>query len=212
MMAHLYEKSQGGQQPKTTPMGGGQPAVTTTAAPRWCWACGGDHPFIGVRRLGWLIEGDGVRGYGGGNGIRDSWRWNLSEDKDGNFKVKDLAFMVDDFYRRIPVRVELDKRGIELYSLLCPCCDDNVESCDHSLVTCNVAKSVWDKVFEWWKIGPVNVFSANDLFRFSGNVVVQSYSRALWQLGFEEIEESILQLVEMVHRSPQVTEFSDGIV
>ncbi|GKB01422.1 60S ribosomal protein L32-1 [Tanacetum coccineum] len=26
----------------------------------------------------------------------DSWRWNLTEDKDGNFKVKDLAFMVDD--------------------------------------------------------------------------------------------------------------------
>ncbi|GJT13183.1 putative ribonuclease H protein [Tanacetum coccineum] len=89
----------------------------------------------------------------------DSWRWNLTQDED-----------------------ELDKRGIDLDSLLCPCCDDSVESCDHSLVTCNVAKSVWDKNFEWWKIGPVNVFSANDLFRFSGNVAVHSYSRALWQL------------------------------
>ncbi|GJR39359.1 reverse transcriptase domain, reverse transcriptase zinc-binding domain protein [Tanacetum coccineum] len=150
-------------------------------------------------------------GYGGGNGTRDSWHWNLTQDEDGNFKVKDLAFMVDDvclsvgnttqetlwnklapkkvnvfvwrvLHGRILVRVELDKRGIDLDSLLCPCCDDSVESCDHSLVTCNMAKSVWDKIFEWWKIGPVNVFSANDLFRFSGNVAVHSYSRALWQL------------------------------
>ncbi|GJY92130.1 glutathione S-transferase T3-like protein [Tanacetum coccineum] len=139
----------------------------------------------------------------------DSWRWNLIED--GNFKIKDLAFMVDDIclhvgnttqetlwnklapkkvnvfiwrvlHGRIPVRVELDKRGIELDSILCPCCDDSVESCDHSLVTCNVAKGVWDKIFEWWKIGPINVFSANDLFRFSGNVDVESCLRALWQL------------------------------
>ncbi|GJY77619.1 reverse transcriptase domain, reverse transcriptase zinc-binding domain protein [Tanacetum coccineum] len=26
---------------------------------------------------------------------RDSWHWNLTQDEDGNFKVKDLAFMVD---------------------------------------------------------------------------------------------------------------------
>ncbi|GKD20615.1 RNA-directed DNA polymerase, eukaryota, reverse transcriptase zinc-binding domain protein [Tanacetum coccineum] len=127
-------------------------------------------------------------------------RWNLTQDEDGNFKVKELAFMVDDvclsvgnttqvnvfvwrvLHGRILVCVKLDKIGIDLDSLLCPCCDDSVESCDHSLVTCNVAKSVWDKIFKWWKIGPVNVFSANDLFRFSGNVAVHSYSRALWQL------------------------------
>ncbi|GJR51531.1 hypothetical protein Tco_1402052 [Tanacetum coccineum] len=57
---------------------------------------------------------------------RDSWRWNLTQDEDGNFKVKDLAFMVDD------VCLKLDKRGIEL----CLCYDDSVESCDHSLWEC----------------------------------------------------------------------------
>ncbi|GJU60508.1 reverse transcriptase domain, reverse transcriptase zinc-binding domain protein, partial [Tanacetum coccineum] len=92
---------------------------------------------------------------------KDSWRWNLTQDEDGNFKVKDLAFMVDDvclsvgnttqvnvfvwrvLHGRILVCVKLDKIGIDLDSLLCPCCDDSVESCDHSLVTCNVAKS-WE--------------------------------------------------------------------
>nr|GEW10654.1 hypothetical protein [Tanacetum cinerariifolium] len=143
---------------------------------------------------------------------RDSWPWNLTEDEDGNFTVKDLAFKVDDarlrvgnttqetlwnklakrkrvcmesLNGRILVRVKLDKRGIELDSLLCPCCDDSVESCDHSLVMCNAAKSIWDKFFEWWKLGLVNVFSANELFRFSGNVAVHSYTRALWQLKLQ---------------------------
>ncbi|GJY90539.1 RNA-directed DNA polymerase, eukaryota, reverse transcriptase zinc-binding domain protein [Tanacetum coccineum] len=158
-----------------------------------------DIDKIGVGRLGWLIKGDGVRG--------ESWHWNFSEDD--NFKVKDLTFVLDDIYLRvgnktqdtlwnklapkkvnvfvwrvlhgrIPIRVELDKRGVELDSILCPCCDESLESCDHSLVMCNVAKSVWDKIFKWWKISPINVFSANDLFCCSGNVAVESYSRALW--------------------------------
>ncbi|GJZ35962.1 reverse transcriptase domain, reverse transcriptase zinc-binding domain protein [Tanacetum coccineum] len=82
---------------------------------------------------------------------RDSWQWNRAED--GKFKVKDLSHMVDDLslqvigssqemvwnklvpkkvnifiWRalngRIPVRVELDKRGVDLDSVLCPCCGD----------------------------------------------------------------------------------------
>lgn len=100
---------------------------------------------------------------------KDSWRWILTEDD--NFKVKDLALLVDDvclrvqnttqetlwnklapkkvnvfvwrvLHERTPVRVELDKRGIELDSILCPCCDDSVELCDQSLVMCNAAKSL----------------------------------------------------------------------
>ncbi|GJX07199.1 ribonuclease H-like domain-containing protein [Tanacetum coccineum] len=37
---------------------------------------------------------------------------------------------------RLPVRVELDRRGIDLDSVLCPCCNNVVETCAHwSLVT-----------------------------------------------------------------------------
>ncbi|GJV18277.1 RNA-directed DNA polymerase, eukaryota, reverse transcriptase zinc-binding domain protein [Tanacetum coccineum] len=50
---------------------------------------------------------------------------------------------------RLPVREELDKRGIDLDSVLCPSCNNVVESCAHCLVTCDIARSVWDKNFSW---------------------------------------------------------------
>ena len=49
---------------------------------------------------------------------------------------------------RIPVREELDKRGIDLDSKLCPCCDSAAETCSHSLVMCNFAMSVWENIFK----------------------------------------------------------------
>nr|GEW09584.1 RNA-directed DNA polymerase, eukaryota, reverse transcriptase zinc-binding domain protein [Tanacetum cinerariifolium] len=112
--------------------------------------------------------------------LRDRWRWTLSED--GEFKVKDLSSMVDDkilhvesggqetlwnklvpkkvnifvwraLKGRLPVREELDKRGIDLDSVLCPSCTNAVKSCAHCLVTCDLAMSVWNKIFSWWRMG-----------------------------------------------------------
>ncbi|GJY83418.1 reverse transcriptase domain, reverse transcriptase zinc-binding domain protein [Tanacetum coccineum] len=48
--------------------------------------------------------------------------------------------------KRLPVREELHKRGIDLDTVLCPCCDSVVESCEHSLVMCSMAMGVWEKV------------------------------------------------------------------
>ncbi|GJT96325.1 putative ribonuclease H protein [Tanacetum coccineum] len=77
---------------------------------------------------------------------------------------------------RLPVREELDKRGIDLDTVLCPSCGDMVESCSHSLVMCNFAMSVWEKIYSWWKIGNVNAFSIEEFFSFNGNANVPSHS------------------------------------
>lgn len=42
---------------------------------------------------------------------------------------------------------ELDKRGINLNSVLCPWCYDHVELVDRSLVGCKVSEVVWESVF-----------------------------------------------------------------
>ncbi|GJY48443.1 reverse transcriptase domain, reverse transcriptase zinc-binding domain protein [Tanacetum coccineum] len=105
---------------------------------------------------------------------RDEWRWQLGDD--GEFTVKELTRLIEEkilhvesgghetlwnnlvprkvnifVWRaskgRLPVRVELDRRGIDLDSVLCPCCDNIVETCTHSLVTCDLAMSVWVKIF-----------------------------------------------------------------
>ncbi|GJR57351.1 RNA-directed DNA polymerase, eukaryota, reverse transcriptase zinc-binding domain protein [Tanacetum coccineum] len=107
---------------------------------------------------------------------RDKLRWTTFED--GEFKVKDLLRLIEDkvlqvesgaqetiwnklvpkrvnifvwraLKGRLLVRDELDKRGIDLDLVLCPSCTNAVESCAHSLVTCDLAMNVWDKVFSW---------------------------------------------------------------
>nr|GFB23861.1 RNA-directed DNA polymerase, eukaryota, reverse transcriptase zinc-binding domain protein [Tanacetum cinerariifolium] len=147
--------------------------------------------------------------FGDGRDIR-FWvdRWTL--DKNGEFTVKELARLVEEkilhtkseghetlwnilvpkkvnifvwraIKGRLPVRVELDKRGIDLDSMLCPCCNNSVETCAHCLVTCDLAMSVWDKVFNWWKVGNVNDFSIFELFSSSGGVNVPSFLTRVWQ-------------------------------
>nr|GEU52792.1 reverse transcriptase domain, reverse transcriptase zinc-binding domain protein [Tanacetum cinerariifolium] len=76
---------------------------------------------------------------------------------------------------------ELDRRGIDLDTTLCSCCDSVMESCVHSLVLCNFSMSVWEKIFNWWKLGNVNAFSIGEIFAANGKVVIPKYSLHLWQ-------------------------------
>ncbi|GJV63861.1 reverse transcriptase domain, reverse transcriptase zinc-binding domain protein [Tanacetum coccineum] len=68
----------------------------------------------------------------------DRWKWTLCED--GEFKVN--IFVWRALKGRLPVREELDKRGIDLDLVLCPCCTNAVESSAHSLIMCDLAMSV----------------------------------------------------------------------
>ncbi|GJT36173.1 reverse transcriptase domain, reverse transcriptase zinc-binding domain protein [Tanacetum coccineum] len=142
------------------------------------------------------------------NDCRDQWRWNLNED--GGFTVKDLTRMVEErtlqveilrhdtiwnklvpkkvnifvwraLKKRLPVREELDKRGIDLDTVLCPCCDSGVKSCECSLVLCNMAMGVWEKIHSWWNLGGVIAFFIRVFFYLNGDVNLPNNSRLLWQ-------------------------------
>ncbi|GJX57414.1 RNA-directed DNA polymerase, eukaryota, reverse transcriptase zinc-binding domain protein [Tanacetum coccineum] len=166
--------------------------------------------FVGERKEGsvldkgswvngvWCLEWDWVRNIRGR-------RWAQVED--GVFKVKELTRFVEEkilhvesggqetiwnklvpkkvnifvwraFKGRLPVCVELDRRGIDLDSVLCPSCK---ESCAHSLVTCDLAMSVWEKIFRWWKLGHVNAFTIDEFFSSSGKVNVLGTLSNIWQ-------------------------------
>ena len=134
--------------------------------------------------------------------------WSL--DDDGEFTVKELSRMIEEKVQssvnggqetrwnklvpkkvnifvwrplrgKLPVRVELDRRGVDLDSVLCPCCNNIVETCAHSLITCDLARSVWDKTFNWWKVGVVNAFSMDEFFSSNGNVNVPILLARVWQ-------------------------------
>lgn len=110
------------------------------------------------------------------NDCRDKWWWKM--DIDGSFSVKTLLDIVEKkilatpqdeqatiwnnfvpkkvnifvwraLKNRIPVKELIDKKGIELDSLLCPVCSEHIETFEHCLIHCESAKKIWDSVFKW---------------------------------------------------------------
>ncbi|XP_071718039.1 uncharacterized protein [Rutidosis leptorrhynchoides] len=129
------------------------------------------------------------------NNRRDSWKWSLSSN--GVFNVCKLSALINEesfgsyassiaternnlvpkklevfvwkaMKRRLPVRIELDKRFIELHSVRCPLCDDDLESVEHSLLFCKHAFEVWDRIYKWWNLG---VAGAGDTVGDDGGTV-----------------------------------------
>ncbi|XP_071687717.1 uncharacterized protein [Rutidosis leptorrhynchoides] len=102
--------------------------------------------------------------------VSDSWIWKASQN--GKFTTKKLTTLINEktmsasqsvkgtlsnklvpkkvkifIWRarkgRIPVRTELDKLGIDFHSVRCPLCDDDIESVEHSLLSCKKVYDVW---------------------------------------------------------------------
>ncbi|XP_071712393.1 uncharacterized protein [Rutidosis leptorrhynchoides] len=137
----------------------------------------------------------------------DTWSWNLC--RSGIFSTKSLTkqVMVKCFppsasnvatqrnnfapikvgvflwrarRNRLPVLVELDKRGIDLHSVLCPLCDKVVETVNHALFSCDKVREVWVKVLNWWGIDS----SQHDIDNMlSGNLPLQcsKVGENIWQ-------------------------------
>ncbi|XP_071738702.1 uncharacterized protein [Rutidosis leptorrhynchoides] len=84
--------------------------------------------------------------------------------------------------RRIPVRVELDKRGIHICSVRCPLCVDNLESVEHSMVFCKYAMDVWERVYNWWNLGTVTNLCINEIFKGLNNDHLTGPRKILWQV------------------------------
>ncbi|XP_071699348.1 uncharacterized protein [Rutidosis leptorrhynchoides] len=151
---------------------------------------------------------DLLAGYTSDSNNTDVWRWTLASN--GRFTVKKLSVLIDEHIlgshfssqetlrnnlvpkkleifawrvrkKRIPVRTELDKRGIHLHSVRCPLCDDDVESVDHSLIFCTHAIEVWNRVFGWWGIGNFTNFSIDEILSGKASGHMSSLGAKVWQ-------------------------------
>ncbi|XP_071726746.1 uncharacterized protein [Rutidosis leptorrhynchoides] len=82
-------------------------------------------------------------------------RNNLIPQKIGIFMWRTLR-------GRILVKLELDKQGIDLDSLLCPMCNEVIESVDHVILSCKFAKEVWVGIHKWWNLNPMSYTNISD--------------------------------------------------
>ncbi|XP_071729653.1 uncharacterized protein [Rutidosis leptorrhynchoides] len=137
----------------------------------------------------------------------DSWSWSFSNK---GFEVKQLTSIIEEkilgnttniiptirnnlipkkieifmwraLKKRLPVHVELDKRGIDLNSTRCPLCDGDLETVDHTLIFCNHALDVWMRIYRWWGMGNFNNFSISEIANEDINVPSSSRGSKVWQ-------------------------------
>nr|GEY35892.1 RNA-directed DNA polymerase, eukaryota, reverse transcriptase zinc-binding domain protein [Tanacetum cinerariifolium] len=107
----------------------------------------------------------------------DSWQWSLDVSK--GFSMAFVRQLVDShilvtrneatcWNRSLPIkvnvflwrlkrnnlssRVNLDRRGIEISSLLCPLCLGDFEMVNHSLFNCDMAKGLWSLFAKLWEV------------------------------------------------------------
>ncbi|KAJ9558370.1 hypothetical protein OSB04_012984 [Centaurea solstitialis] len=149
------------------------------AGDAWCWKLDWRREPRG-REIGELEELlNLIRGIQVERGKSDRITWRL--DPINGFSVKALRVMIEEARgrgfdaqnktiwlnavpkkicifmwrlkrRRIPVRAEIAKRGIDLDSTLCPRCGSEVETIDHALVNCPSVKMLWRSVGRWWNL------------------------------------------------------------
>ncbi|GJY62035.1 RNA-directed DNA polymerase, eukaryota, reverse transcriptase zinc-binding domain protein [Tanacetum coccineum] len=83
--------------------------------------------------------------------------------------------------QKIPVQVVLDNMGIDLHSVLCPCCEESIESLDHCFVLCPKVKPIWDRVLQWWDVGMRNIFSVEDVLNLAQANIFTGIKREIWK-------------------------------
>ncbi|XP_071740916.1 uncharacterized protein [Rutidosis leptorrhynchoides] len=82
---------------------------------------------------------------------------------------------------KLPVRTELDKRGIDLHSVRCPVCDEDIETIEHSMLKCKVAIELWDRIRKWWTLNSINISSISETFEDKNPNISSPQGRKIWQ-------------------------------
>ncbi|GJT78359.1 putative RNA-directed DNA polymerase, eukaryota, reverse transcriptase zinc-binding domain protein [Tanacetum coccineum] len=85
-------------------------------------------------------------------------------------------------HKRLPTRCNLDRRGIDLNSTLCPVCDEDIETEEHLFNSCKVVKDTWSKVLVWWKINTVSISSLSDAINLADKVNIRGNLKAFFDV------------------------------
>ncbi|XP_071713331.1 uncharacterized protein [Rutidosis leptorrhynchoides] len=84
--------------------------------------------------------------------------------------------------RRLPIRVELDKRGVDLDSVLCRLCNNGIESVEHTLILCQQALEVWERVVKWCGLSNVTNLSIGEAFLGRSTQQLSPIQKDVWQV------------------------------
>ncbi|PWA39953.1 RNA-directed DNA polymerase, eukaryota, Reverse transcriptase zinc-binding domain protein [Artemisia annua] len=102
--------------------------------------------------------------------------------------------------QRLPTRENLDKRGIDLDSVLCPICNSDIETKSHLFATCLIARNIWKDVFSWWLLSDTHITSIEDLVPLSDHVPLENKLKPFFDVVASNLCWVGLMGTIMVHR------------
>ncbi|XP_071730433.1 uncharacterized protein [Rutidosis leptorrhynchoides] len=170
------------------------------------WEWSGDPKWRAVSELTNLTEK--LSNYVPPGKIKDEWKWMYHNS--GIFSTKSLTKIIGEVsvasratteptilnpflpqkvsifiwrasQNKLPVRTELDKRGVDLHSTRCPVCDDDIETLHHSIISCKVAKDVWEKIQKWWRLDHLLINDISDLSKATNPKFKNPLVASIWQ-------------------------------
>ncbi|XP_071740090.1 uncharacterized protein [Rutidosis leptorrhynchoides] len=83
--------------------------------------------------------------------------------------------------KKLPVRVELDKRGIDLDTILCPLCNIDIETSDHIMVLCLKVSQIWSLILNWWNLHNSSITNIEDAVINKQPFTSKNIGSYLWQ-------------------------------
>ncbi|GJZ54433.1 RNA-directed DNA polymerase, eukaryota, reverse transcriptase zinc-binding domain protein [Tanacetum coccineum] len=130
----------------------------------WQWSLGGSAGFT-VASIRSLVDSHSLDI---GN---EATHWNRS------LPIKVNVFLWRLKINKLPSMVNLDRRGIEVSSLLCPSCLGDLETVNHTFFNCDLAKDMWSLLAKWWELDIPVCGNIKEWYDWLGGVHVSSKVR-----------------------------------
>ncbi|GJR71570.1 RNA-directed DNA polymerase, eukaryota [Tanacetum coccineum] len=82
---------------------------------------------------------------------------------------------------KLPSRLNLSLRGLDIPSILCPLCSIVVESTSHLLFACHLARQLMYKVARWWEVEYQDFISYDDWILWLSNLRVTKHFKDVFE-------------------------------
>ncbi|XP_022003941.1 uncharacterized protein LOC110901418 [Helianthus annuus] len=84
---------------------------------------------------------------------------------------------------RLPTKLALRRRSINVEDMGCSLCGEGVETVDHLFTACSVSCGVWSVVSNWCKVPQIFAFTFNDLLELRSNIsgTIAKKEGVLWR-------------------------------
>ncbi|GJV50359.1 RNA-directed DNA polymerase, eukaryota [Tanacetum coccineum] len=92
---------------------------------------------------------------------------NIPDQKVATRWIKVMPIKINVFTWRVhldklPTRMNLSLKGIDILTIVCPLCHASVESGSHIFFSCPMDHHLWRKLMRWWDLEHIDLASYDD--------------------------------------------------